>query len=292
MVSINRPTRPVAIRFVFAFALVAAISSSVSADPDPLKVEFLPLATSACAIAAPDSNLLVSVYLSSSALTKATWVSGNIRKDLEFIGEDKVTRLCFFNNPRPGTDTATQWANDFRDENPGNLRAVAPSRTTTCTFDKWVTQVGDKVLPLGLLSVSFQDGIPPAGTPLIDSKGKIIALILQPASGNTAYAIPAQAIRRVQRDIVKHRKLVRGWIGITLSTSSLIPRITGVLPGSPAAAAGIMENDILIRAGEYPTARYPDAVNALFYSVPGETAAFQILRDTRRMDYKVTPIAK
>ncbi len=107
-----------------------------------------------------------------------------------------------------------------------------------------------------------------------------------------AYAIPAQAVRRVQQDMVKHRKLVKGWLGIALSPGSQIPRITSVLPNSPAAGAGILANDILVKAGAYPIARYPDAVNALFYSVPGQTTFLQVLRDNRRLNYKMTPIAK
>ena len=126
----------------------------------------------------------------------------------------------------------------------------------------------------------------------MDSKGKIVGLILQSTSPTTAYAIPAQAVRRVQRDMVEHRRLVKGWLGIALSPGSQIPRITAVLPNSPAYTAGIRKNDILVKAGAFPIARYPDAVNALFYSVPGKTTSLHILRENRRIECDVMPIAK
>ena len=291
MVINNRPRRLVAVPLLPALCLVSGLSAISSfAAPEPIKVEF-PSGT-ACAISSPDPGFLVSVHSGASNSSKATWVAGNNRTSLEFIGDDKITRLCFFKNPNPDASQAALWADDFRSENPGALRAIAYSRTTDCTFQKWVTQIGDKVLPLGLLSVSFQNGIPPAGTPLVDSSGKIVGLILQPGSATMAYAIPAQAVHRVVEDIVAHRKLVKGWLGIALSPGSQIPRITGVLPNSPAADAGILENDILVKAGAYPIARYPDAVNALFYTVPGETTSLQILRNNKRIEYQVTPIAK
>lgn len=293
MVSTNRPERPVAVRFISALCLVCALLiNPSSATPEPIKIEFPSGSGTACAITSPSPGLLVSVYSGSSKLSKADWIAGKNRTELQSAGEDKITRLCFFKNPRPNISQAALWADDFRNENPGTLRAVAYSRTTNCTFEKWVTQIGDKVLPLGLLSVSFQNEIPPAGTPLVDSKGKIIGLILQSTSPTMAYAIPAQAVRRVQQDMVKHRKLVKGWLGIALSPGSQTPRITSVLPNSPAADAGILANDILVKAGAYPIVRYPDAVNALFYSVPGQTTSLQVLRDNRRLDYKMTPIAK
>ncbi len=288
-----RPERTVTVRILSALCLVSAIlADPSSAAPEPIKIAFPSAKDAACAVTSPTPGLLVSVYSGSSKLSKADWITGEKLTELEFIGEDKITRLCFFKNPRPDASQAAFWAEDFRNENPGTLRAIAYSRTTECIFQKWVTQIGDKVLPLGLLSVSFQNEIPPAGTPLVDSKGKIVGLILQSTSPTVAYAIPAQAVHRVQQDMVAHQKLIKGWLGIALSPGSQIPRITTVLPDSPAAAAGIRQNDILVKAGAYPIARYPDAVNALFYSVPGESTSLQVLRNNKRIECKVMPIAK
>jgi len=71
-----------------------------------------------------------------------------------------------------------------------------------------------------------------------------------------------------------------------------VPRITRVLPGSPAEKAGILEDDVLLRAGAYQTERYPDAVNALFYTMPGKPTSLEILRHNERLPISVTPIVK
>ncbi len=259
-----------------------------AAEPTTFKIQFIPLATSGTAVTAPDSRYLVSVHAGAGELTGAEWIQGKILGKLEFSGQDKVTRLCFFRNPTAGKKSEP-WAKAFGTGSPQPLRAITGSGTLDCRFEKWVTQVGDKVLPLGLLNISFQKEIPNAGTPLIDSKGNIVGLILQPASGTSAYAIPAQAIHRVQHDIESNQKLVRGWMGISLSTSSSIPRITHIWPDSPAAKANLHENDILMKAGPYPTERYPDAVNALFYAIPGESTNIEVMRGEKRIISTLTP---
>ncbi len=289
----NRPKRSATLRGLSASCVFAALLvSPIAAAPDPIKIKFSSDRSIACAITSPSPDFLVSVHPGSAKLSEADWIAGERRTGLTLVGEDRITRLCFFKNPRPDTARAAQWADDFRTENPGTLRAIAFSKTTNCAFKGWITQIGDKVLPLALLNVSFQNETPPAGTPLVDSKGKIVGLILQSASSTEAYAIPAQAVRRVEQDMREHRQLVKGWLGIALSPGSQIPRITDVLPNSPAASAGIRENDILVKAGTYPIARYPDAVNALFYSVPGKSTPVHVIRNSRRIECEVTPIAK
>ncbi|QTN33956.1 serine protease [Akkermansiaceae bacterium] len=287
----NRPSRPVTSRSLPLLGLASLVFlsgiSESAAEPHCYRMKFLPSALEGIAVAAPGGRLIVSVHTGTGEISAAEWKSGGQSGTAGIAGQDRVTRLCFFANPVAGK--ADTWAKSYGKGGSEALRAITPSGALDCRFEKWVTQVGDKVLPLGLLDISFQGSMPPSGTPLVDGKGEIIGLILQPSSGRSAYAIPAQAVHRVQHDIVKHRKLVRGWMGISLSTGSAIPRITRIWPDSPAAKANLRENDILVRAGSYPTERYPDAVNALFYAVPGEATVIEVMRGEKRLTSTLTP---
>lgn len=291
MVSLNRLNRPVAAGVLSTVWLNLAVFPQQSfSAPEPIKVEVA--STNSCAVISPDPRLIVTVTSGDADFSKGEWISGQKRVGLSLHGDDKITRLCFYKNPRPEMAENDLWADAYRNDGADSLRAVSYSKTSDCSFQKWVTHIGDKVLPLGLMSVSFQNDIPPAGTPLINLEGKIVGLVLQPASPGSVYAIPAQAVHRVQTDISEHGEFVRGWMGIALSPGSQIPRITDIIPNSPASHAGLRKNDILVKAGTSQIARYPDAVDALFYTAPGKTISLQVLRNNRRIDCFVTPIAK
>ena len=290
----NRPLRPVVCRSLRKIRVgTACIVGSIgvlAAQPAPFAIDFLPTATNSLAVTAPDSTFVVSVYSDSAPLTKAHTNSGGKQSALVFSGQDTTTHLCFFKNPYSTDGRKTVWAENFGQNPPQKLQAITLNGSISCNYTKWVTQLGDKVLPLGLLSITFNSEVAPSGSPLVDENGRIVGLIIQKVSANTAYAIPAQAVRRVQHDIATHRKLVRGWLGISLSTESTVPRITRVWPNSPALEAGLSEGDILISASGYPTARYPDAVNALFYAIPGQPTPIQVSRNNQRISRKIIPI--
>jgi membrane-associated protease RseP (regulator of RpoE activity) len=285
----NRPARLVSVRLIGALAFYIALAN---AAPDAILVEFSPPGHNACAVASPDPAFFVSIRTDPAPLAKANRITSGRKTALVFAGQDNVTRLCFFETPEKTADTAGLWVKRFGGGVPENLRAITDTKAIPCRFEKWVTRVGDKVLPLGLLSVSFRENLPPPGTPLVNADGKIVALIFQPAGPNAAYAIPAQAVHRVLRDATGQGRLVRASIGFTLSTDSSVPRITRVLPDSPAAKAGLRPDDILLQVGAYPTEGYPDAVNALFYTIPGEATSFVLSRGNERIERKLIPPAR
>lgn len=294
MSCLNRPSRPVAFlslrNTLLGLVFATTCINDSRAEPTPIAIQYPPTASKALAVTAPDSRFIVSVYTDSAPIKKALTTANGRLTTLQFSGQDTTTRLCFFNNPGGNSNSTVSWKERFGKEAPADLQAITTTGTESCRYDKWITQVGAKVLPLGLLSITFTGEVPPSGTPLVDASGNIVGLILQKVTNKTAYALPAQAVRRVQHDIEDHNKLVRGWLGISLSTESTVPRITHVWSDSPAYKAGLKEGDILVSASGYPTARYPDAVNALFYAVPGQSTPLEVSRKNQRISCEITPM--
>ncbi len=159
-----------------------------------------------------------------------------------------------------------------------------------CRTTGWVKQVGGKILPFALLRVSFRQTVPPSGTPLLDDAGRVVAVVFQSAgSGNTGYAIPAEAVLRVRQDVCNGGRLVRGWLGLALRAESQIPQISRVLANSPAAAAGIRPNDVLLSIGSRQIADYADAANAFFYLLPGRPVRVKVVRGADTLEFTLTP---
>jgi S1-C subfamily serine protease len=184
-----------------------------------------------------------------------------------------------------------EWLNDVGSSLGSELQAMAPGGPVKCRANGWVKQVGGKILPLALLRVNFSQQVPPPGTPLLDSQGRVIAILFQESGSNTGYAIPAEAVHRVRRDVCNGGRLIRGWIGLTLRAESQTPQVVRVLPNSPAAAAGIRPADVLLSVGPRQISDYADAANAFFYLIPGQAVRMTLLRGAEPITCTLTPTA-
>ena len=102
-----------------------------------------------------------------------------------------------------------------------------------------------------------------SGGPLINAAGEVIGVnssIFSPSGGSIGlgFAIPINRAKRVAEDLLAHGAVRRPWIGIqpqlTPRTSSTGPSpgvvVASVVPGSPAAQAGIRAGDVLVRSRE------------------------------------------
>lgn len=233
---------------------------------------------------------LVTVVMPGANANDPSLRSGKNGFPARLIGHDPVTRLAFVQLGGASAVRRIEWLVDARDCVGIPLRAEGIDGPVKCQISGWVKQIGGKVLPLALMRVNFDRAVPPVGTPLIEPQGKVAGVVFQAAAGgNSGYAIPAEAVHRVRRDVCNGGSLVRGWLGLTLHSESKMPRIVRVLPQSPAAVAGVLPGDVLTGVGSRQISDYADAANAFFYLVPGEVTRVRLLREGRTISLSLTP---
>lgn len=242
------------------------------------------------AVPVTGDSLMVVVVATGADPTGAKLQMGNRPVPVRLIGHDPVSRLGFIRVEGGMMPKAMEWAGDAGASASASLQSMESGGPVKCRTTGWVKQVGGKILPFALLRVNFSRAVPPPGTPLVNDSGLVVGIVFQGAgSGNTGYAIPAEAVHRVRPDICNAGILNRGWLGLALRAESQVPGISRVLPDSPAAAAGILSNDVLISIGSRQVTDYADAANAFFYLIPGQPVRVKLLRNAEPLEFTVTP---
>ncbi len=234
------------------------------------------------------NRMMVAVVTPGANASLPTVRLGSQKATARMIGYDPVSSLSFL-NVDGGAVKAAAWRENTNGIAGSALQAQTPAGPVNCRATGWIKQVGTKILPLALLQVTFDQAVPPPGTPLLDSHGKIAAVVFQPSgTAHTGYAIPAEAVHRVRRDISNGGHLVRGYLGLSLRAETKSPTVVQVLPNSPAAAA-IQSGDVLLTVGTHSISDYADAANAFFYLIPGQPVRITLMRGGKQLAYTLTP---
>jgi S1-C subfamily serine protease len=233
---------------------------------------------------------MVVVMAGGADVAAAKLLLGSRQIPLKVIGQDPISRLGFVKADGGVTPKVMEWVEDAADYAKATLRVDGPNGTSNARSVGWVKQVRGKVLPFALLEIQFSQAVPPPGTPLLNEAGRVVAIVFQKSgTGNTGYAIPAEAVHRVKHDVAKGGSLVRGWLGLALRAESPIPQISRVLPKSPAEDAGIKQNDVLVSIGNRQIADYADAADAFFYLIPGQPVGVKLMRGNDALYLTLTP---
>ena len=133
-----------------------------------------------------------------------------------------------------------------------------------------------------------------SGGALIDPLGRLVGVttaVLQRDGGaqGIGFAIPAELLARVVPRIASEGRVVRGWLGIGVDDPAMFPDlarpgargavITDVLPGSPAALAGLARRDVVTAVDGRPVADATSLLLAISALAPPRTVALDVERD-------------
>jgi len=136
-----------------------------------------------------------------------------------------------------------------------------------------------------------------SGGPLIAATGEVVGVnssIYTPSGGSIGlgFAIPIDRARRVAEDLLAHGSVRRPWIGVkvaqtgatagrgSLNTGATIERI---VPGSPAAEAGLRVGDVIVRSRDRQIRNPYDWEAELLELRVGDTDSIVVRRGTRDM---------
>ncbi|MDX1805282.1 MAG: trypsin-like peptidase domain-containing protein [Alcanivorax sp.] len=144
-----------------------------------------------------------------------------------------------------------------------------------------------------------------SGGALIDTRGHLIGIntAILSSDGNwegIGFATPASIATEVMEDLIKHGRVIRGYLGVTVQdmTPSLADTfglenvhggvITEVVVDSPANRAGLQPGDVLVGIDGDPMADGYEAMNRIAGMKPGDQATLNLIRNRQTLDIHVT----
>ena len=143
-----------------------------------------------------------------------------------------------------------------------------------------------------------------SGGALVDTSGRLLGIntaIYSRTGGSLGigFAIPSSTVQDVMNQIIKHGRVIRGYIGVEpqdvtpeLAEAFRLPRrdgaiIAGIMRGGPAEKAGVKVGDILISLNGKPVGNVATMLNMISLLAPGSTARFRFLRDAEEVDVPI-----
>jgi S1-C subfamily serine protease len=107
-------------------------------------------------------------------------------------------------------------------------------------------------------------------------------------NGRTGVFVPASLALGVAQELATSRKVEHGWLGImgTDAPDQGGARITSIMPGSPAASAGLRQGDVVEAVDSHAVDSLADLQASLYTSPPGTPVS--VMLDRSGMDMMTT----
>jgi serine protease DegQ len=148
-----------------------------------------------------------------------------------------------------------------------------------------------------------------SGGALVNGRGEIIGIneaYLPPATGavSLGFAIPSTTAVDIVDQLLKRGRATHAFVGLEpapitpeIAAQLGIDRTTGVVvrdvvPDGPAANAGILPGDVLIRMGDRELERVEDFLDEVRARKPGDRVSITLLRGGREQQVEVTLVER
>ena len=131
-----------------------------------------------------------------------------------------------------------------------------------------------------------------SGGALVDHAGRLVGIntMIYSQSGGSegiGFAIPSDIALWVMQQIVQHGRVIRGWLGVSLSPQA-VPQgsegllVTAVRTGGPAHLAGVQPGDYIVSVNQIPARNAYVITDVIAGTSPGNPLDLEVVRQQQR----------
>ena len=141
-----------------------------------------------------------------------------------------------------------------------------------------------------------------SGGALADGRARVVGINTAVAGFGLGLAVPVNdATRRIIGALMSDGRFRRAYLGIAGGTRPLPPRlarelgrqagveVVEVVPGSPAADAGLRAEDLIVAVDGQLVEKVDDVQRLMLGERIGETVTLDLLREGRRLELRLVP---
>ena len=248
----------------------------------------------------------VQVTLADNSTWKAVLVGASADKDIAVL---KISAPAKHLQPIPIGESANLLVGQkvFAIGNPFGLDHTMTTGIVSA-LEREITAITGRTIQ-GVIQTDAAINPGNSGGPLLDSAGRLIGIntaIYSPsgASAGIGFAVPVEVVNKVVPEIIRHGRVVRPGIGVTLASPRVVRRlgikgllVINVQPGSSAEKAGIrgtrevrgqiILGDVIIAVNGTPVESYDDLRNELERYHIGDEVTLIVQREEEHIEIKV-----
>jgi S1-C subfamily serine protease len=263
-------------------------------------------------IVSPDGLVLTNSHVAQSAPIHEIVTPDGRRLTARLLGDDPDTDLALLRVDDPGALPAARLGDSqalsrgrlvVAIGNPLGFEATVTAGVVSALGRSLRGQGGRLIEDLIQTDAALNPGN--SGGALVSSAGEVVGIntaVIMGAQG-ICFAVASNTAAFVLGELLSHGRVRRGWIGIAVQRAA-IPRrqalaaglaqdsgvlLTNVEAGSPAAAAGLLDGDVVVAAGERRVTGADDLIRALDWRSLETPLPISLLRRGRLEQVVVTP---
>ena len=221
--------------------------------------------------------------------------------DAEVVGEDASSDVAVIRVDAPASELEPLDLGDSSDVEVGDSVVAIGSpyglEATVTTgiisaLDRSITSPSDYTIG-GVLQTDAAINPGNSGGALLDSSGRVIGMNAQIASssaGNNGvgFAIPVDTVKRVADALISGEQVEHAYLGVSLTDAGDGAEVAEARDGSPAAAAGIEQGDVVVAIDGKGVTGADDLAGAIDGKAPGAEITLTIRREGEQVEVDVT----